>query len=205
MCCKDWRTAWKRLQHSRMTYLIWTVCQWCQSQLYQLLKVHALVCHRHLLLTWRRRQAEQPWEQKQLHKKKERKKALTLKKAQLVAEKDQLKIQTALAVSNAKSEVYEDYDISEASCGMNSYSCQIKGVNTRRVNSCLCGSHSACGPKEDPWYGVSSIINNIEIMKMSSIMSWSNTQMSKKYLSNITNQHAGLNKMVPVWWWPIWI
>lgn len=104
-------------------------------------------------------------------KKKERKKALTLKKAQLVAEKDQLKIQTALAVSNAKSEVYEDYDISEASCGMNSYSCQIKGVNTRRVNSCLCGSHSACGPKEDPWYGVSSIINNIEIMKMSSIMS----------------------------------
>lgn len=62
-------------------------------------------------------------------KKRKKKKALTLKKAQLVAEE-------ALAVSNAKSEVYEDYDISEASCGINSYSYQIKGVNTRRVNSC---------------------------------------------------------------------
>lgn len=48
------------------------------------------------------------------------KQALALKEAQLMAEKEELQIQTALAVSNAKIKVYENHEMSECD-GMNDY------------------------------------------------------------------------------------
>lgn len=46
------------------------------------------------------------------------KQALAPQEAQLMAEKEELQIQTALAVSNAKIKVYEDHEIAECD-GMN--------------------------------------------------------------------------------------